>query len=338
MEEQIKELLTRYIKGECTDEEVIFLERWYDLITREKESVRLLNAADEERLVAELWNTIDTKKLKDLHIGDGQQRLDDGHHRRRKMLRHAAVWAGMLVMSGGILIQWNRRLQKAAQRKPPDFTVISTGYQQVRKVLLPDSSIVWLNSATHLWYHPDFATNREVRLSGEAFFQVAQDVANPFVVKAGKTSTRVFGTAFNVSAYPEAGQLRVSLQSGKVGVEYDGNEGKARKILTPGQLLIYDKELGLGQVMQQAPGEMDVWTAGRLLFYETPLKEALAQVEARYGVHIVYDRPLKNQTITARFENTALEKVLEHLSFGWDLHFMRTKDTLHVRQGGAAKR
>jgi ferric-dicitrate binding protein FerR (iron transport regulator) len=140
-----------------------------------------------------------------------------------------------------------------------------------------------------------------------------------------------------VSAYPEAGQLRVSLQSGKIGVEFDGHEGKAEKILIPGQLLIYDKELGSGQVMQQAPGEMDVWTAGRLLFYETPLKEALAQVEARYGVHIVYDRPLKNQTITARFENTALEKVLEHLSFGWDLHFMRTKDTLHVRQGGASE-
>jgi transmembrane sensor len=329
-EEQIRDLLTRYVKGECTDDEVAFLERWYDRLTREKETVRLLSAAEEERLVAKLWNAIAAKEGK-------YPAIDDGHRRRRKMLRYAAVWAGMLVMSGGILLQWNRRWQKGAQRKPLDFTVISTGYQQVRKVLLPDSSIVWLNSATHLSYHPDFSRNREVRLSGEAFFQVAQDVAHPFVVRAGKTSTRVFGTAFNVSAYPEAGQLRVSLQSGKIGVEYDGHEGKAEKILTPGQLLIYDKELGSGQVMQQAPGEMDVWTAGRLLFYETPLKEALAQVEARYGVHIVYDRPLKNQTITARFENTALEKVLEHLSFGWDLHFMRTKDTLHVRQGSGAK-
>jgi len=321
MEEQIRELLARYIKGECTEEEVALLERWYDRITREKESVRLITPAEEERLVMELWKKIENAG------GQGK------HLRRRKMLRYAAVWAGIMVVSGGILIQWNRRLQKASQRKQPDFTTISTGYQQVRKVLLPDSSIVWLNSATHLSYHSDFARNREVLLSGEAFFQVAPDVNHPFVVKAGATFTKVFGTAFNVSAYPEAGQLRVSLQSGKVGVVY----GKAESVLVPGQLLIYDKELQAGQIMQQSPGEMDVWTAGRLLFYETPLKEALAQVEARYGVHIVYDRPLKNQTITARFENTALEKVLEHLSFGWDLHFARTGDSLHVRPGGKIK-
>lgn len=293
------------------------LEKWYDRITGEKESVRLLSSGDEERLVEELWKAVDR----------------GSHQRRRKLLRYAAVWTGLIVVSGGMLIQWNRRLQKASMRKPMDLTAVSTGYQQVRKVLLPDNSVVWLNSATHLSYHPDFTRNREVLLSGEAFFQVTPDVQHPFVVKAGKTSTHVFGTAFNVSAYPEAGQLRVSLQSGRVGVEYDSKKGKTGKVLTPGQLLIYDKEQGSGQVMQQAPGEMDVWTAGRLLFYETPLKEALAQVEARYGVHIVYDRPLKNQTITAKFENTALEKVLEHLSFGWDLHFMRRQDTLHVRQG-----
>ena len=321
MEEQIRELLARYIKGECTDEEVALLERWYDRITREKESVRLISLADEERLVMELWKTIENTEEQEKHL------------RRRKIFRYAAVWAGVVVMSGGILIQWNRRLQKASQRMQPDFTTISTGYQQVRKVLLPDSSIIWLNSATHLSYHSDFVRNREVRLSGEAFFQVAPDVDHPFVVKAGATFTKVFGTAFNVSAYPEAGQLRVSLQSGKVGVAYDGKEGKAERVLVPGQLLIYDKEMRAGQIMQQSPGEMDVWTAGRLLFYETPLKEALAQVEARYGVHIVYDRPLKNQTITARFENTALEKVLEHLSFGWDLHFARKGDSLHVWPG-----
>jgi transmembrane sensor len=317
MEEQIRELLARYIKGECTEEELALLERWYDRITREKESVCLITSVEEERLVMELWKKIEHKESPGKHL------------RRRKMLRHAAVWAGIMVVSGGILVQWNRRLQKSSQRKQPDFTTISTGYQQVRKVLLPDSSIVWLNSATHLSYHPDFARHREVLLSGEAFFLVAPDVDHPFVVKAGATFTKVFGTAFNVSAYPEAGQLRVSLQSGKVGVVY----GRAESILVPGQLLIYDKELQAGQIMQQPPGEMDVWTAGRLLFYETPLKEALAQVEARYGVHIVYDRPLKNQTITARFENTALEKVLEHLSFGWDLHFARRGDSLHVREG-----
>jgi transmembrane sensor len=317
-EQQIRELLARYGRGACTEAEIALLEKWYDQITAEKGSVKMLHPDEEDRLVAKLWRVVDREK-----------------YRRRKMLRVAAVWVGIIVVSGGIWLQWNRRHQKASQSNVPEFITISTGYQQVRKVLLPDSSVVWLNSATHLSYHPDFLAHRIVRLSGEAFFEVAPDVEHPFVVTAGKTSTRVFGTAFNISAYPEAGQLRISLQRGKVGVEYDASNGKSEKVLTPGQLLIYDKAMGAEQIMQQAPGEMDVWTAGRLLFYETPIKEALAQVEARYGVHIVADRPLKDQTITARFDNTALEKVLEHLSFGWDLHFTRTADTLHVRQGKA---
>jgi ferric-dicitrate binding protein FerR (iron transport regulator) len=233
----------------------------------------------------------------------------------------------MIMVSGGIWMQWNRKGFRGAKRSLA-YSTISTGYQQVQKVLLPDSSVVWLNSATRVSFPTDFATNREIRLSGEAFFDVAHDEAHPFVVRAGASSTKVLGTSFNISAYPEAGELRVSLKSGKVAIEYGD---KTQRVLLPGELMIYDKESGSGQVLQEATGDMDVWTAGRMVFYKTPLKEALAQIEARYGLHIIYDHSITNRTITARFENTALEKVLQSLSFGWDLHFARAGDTLHVR-------
>jgi ferric-dicitrate binding protein FerR (iron transport regulator) len=210
----------------------------------------------------------------------------------------------------------------------PRYTAIATGYQQVRRLRLPDSSEVWLNSATHLSIPEDFASNREVRLTGEAFFDVKPDPAHPFVVLAGNVATRVVGTSFNISAYPEAGEMRISLKSGKVGV---GFGDRPQQVLLPGETMIYDKGSGRGTILQQATGEMDVWTEGRLLFYKTPLREALAQIEARYGLRIIYDRTISNRTITARFENTALEKVLQSLSFGWDLHFTRQGDTLHVR-------
>ncbi|HLZ87741.1 MAG TPA: FecR domain-containing protein, partial [Puia sp.] len=283
---------------------------------------RLLSEVEEQRLVQELWDRIAARENPEIGK-DPENRL-----RHRRMLRYAAVWAGMIMFSGGIWMQWNRRGGRSIARKASTYTTIGTAYQQVRKVLLPDSSIVWLNSATHVSFPADFATHREVRLSGEAFFEVASDVHHPFVVIAGNTATHVFGTSFNISAYPEAGELRISLKSGKIGVEY-GN--KTQKVLLPGQLMVYDKESGNGEVLQQAPKEMDVWTAGRMLFYKTPLKEALAQIEARYGVHIIYDHAITDRTITARFDNTALEKVLQSLSFGWDLHFVRNGDTLHVR-------
>lgn len=328
-EEHIRELLARYVKGQCTEQERTLLEKWYGRLSAENKTISLLNAVEEERLVMELWQAISAKEQSDPSGPD--EELTNTRIRRQRIFRYAAIWAGTMLLAGTSWMLWSRRVQKVSQG--PAFISVSTGYQQVQKVLLPDSSIVWLNSATHLYYHPDFINHREVRLIGEAFFQVAPDVAHPFVVTADKASTRVFGTAFNVSAYPEAGELRISLQSGKVRVDYNEKSGKAKTILTPGQLLIYNKETGDEQVMQQSPGEMDVWTSGKLLFYETPLKEALAQVEARYGVHIIYDHVLKNETVTATFDNTALEKVLTQLSFGWDLQFMRDGDTLHVKYG-----
>ena len=315
-EREIRELLARYIKGECTEQEAALVEKWYERVKGERFVVRILSAADEERLVAELWKAIAEK---------------EGGNRSRRVYRTAAIWAGVLVMAGLGLGQWYKRSSRSRQG---EFKELSTGYQQTGKVVLPDSTVVWLNSATHLFYHSDFAEHREVRLSGEAFFQVAPDARHPFIVKAGNASTRVIGTAFNVSAYPEAGELRISLKSGRVGVEYAVGHGKKMWELTPGKLLIFDKETSVCEIVDQAPGEMDVWTGGRLLFYQTPMKEALAQIEARYGIHVIYDNPLKNQTITARFENTALEKVLQYLSFGWELRFTRTRDTLHVFQEG----
>ena len=321
-QESIKELLERYVKGTCTDEEAALLEKWYDRLTLEKDATRLLSEADEQRLVRELWEKIASKERPDPGK-ESQSRM-----RNSRVLRYAAVWAGMLMVSGGIWMQWNRKGIRPGGRRPMAYTSIATRYQQVRKVLLPDSSVVWLNSATHISFPENFVKNREVHLSGEAFFDVRHDAEHPFVVQAGNTSTKVFGTSFNISAYPEAGELRISLKSGKVAIEYGDS---TQRILLPGELMIYDKESGSGQVLQEAMGDMDVWIVGRMVFYKTPLKEALAQIEARYGLHIIYDHSITNRTITARFENTALEKVLQSLSFGWDLHFTRAGDTLHVR-------
>jgi transmembrane sensor len=337
-EEQIRDLLARYIKGECTEHEVFLLETWYERISGE-EVVQLLSPADEERLVRELCKAMvvkegETNKTEEPEAGEEEPEASRGRllsMRRRRVLRHVAVWAGLIVVGCGAWLQWNRHRSGLSMNKAVAFIEISTGYQQVRKVILPDSSVVWLNSATHLSYHPDFTHHREIRLSGEAFFDVADDKKNPFIVKAGQAFTQVLGTSFNISAYPEAGQLRIALKSGRIRVGYGSGSKEPVKLLNPGELLIYDKEAHANEIVRQAPGEMDVWTTGTLLFYQTPLKEALAQIEARYGVHFVYDHPLRTQrTVTARFENTALEKVLAGLSFGWDLRFTRSRDTVHV--------
>ncbi|HEV2479339.1 MAG TPA: FecR domain-containing protein [Puia sp.] len=335
MQEQIRELLARYIQGECTEQEIALLERWFDRVTASGREARILNAADEERLVLELWEAVAAREEQGDEAAEGEAEEEPEAEkaritriRTRRIWRAAAVWIGLIVLGGGAWMQLQRKTTPAGLQKQPAYIEVATGYQQLRKVRLPDSSVVWLNSATHLSFDSDFINHREVRLSGEAFFEVRTDARHPFVVKAGGVSTQVLGTSFNVSAYPEAGEMRVSLKTGKVAVDYGAN---SRQMLVPGQLVVCEKGTGGERVIKQEPAEMDVWTGGRLVFYETPMKEALAQIEARYGIHIIYDRPIKDGNITARVENTVLEKVLARLTFGWDLHFVRKGDTLHVR-------
>lgn len=336
MQEKLEELLARYVKGECTEQEMALLEGWFDRIGVDEDKSRLLNADEEERLVMELWKAIAAREESGSEPAEGESKEEpEAEHgrvrrlHRSRMTRVAAVWIGLLILTGAIWMQLHKTTISVDEKKQPTYIAIATGYQQVRKVRLPDSSVVWLNSATHVSFDSDFINHREVRLSGEAFFEVRTDARHPFVVKAGDVSTQVFGTSFNVSAYAEAGEMRVSLKIGKVAVSYGNN---SRKIMVPGQLLVCEKKSGEERMIKQEAAEMDVWTGGRLVFFQTPLKEALAQIEARYGVHFVYEHPLKNtKTVTARFENTALDKVLEGLAFGWDLRFTRHGDSLQVR-------
>jgi len=334
MQEQIKELLARYIKGECTDQEIDLLEKWFDRVAVDDITGRILDHADEERMVMELRKALAAREgNRETAEGEVEEEPEAGMARVARMRRLriwsiAAAWAGLILAAGGFWLQSSRKSMEPAIKRQHAFVEVVTKYQQVRKVLLPDSSTVWLNSATHLAFDPDFLNNREVHLSGEAFFDVRRDALHPFIVKAGGVSTLVLGTSFNVSAYPEAGEMRVSLKTGKVAVDYGNN---LKQMLAPGQLLVCERGSGDERMIRQEPAEMDVWTGGRLVFYETPMKEALAQIEARYGIHIIYDRPIRDGNITARVENTALEKVLARLKFGWDLHFVLKGDTLHVR-------
>ncbi|MES1249770.1 MAG: FecR domain-containing protein, partial [Chitinophaga rupis] len=190
-EEQIREIIQRYCKGEASLEEIALLEKWYEEVVGKADSGEMnanLSNADEDRLAAALRLVIQPVQRRPFLL--------------RPSWRSAAVWIGLIVLGGWSFIQLSKRYNRSADPQQVAYNEIVTGYEQLRKVILPDSSVVWLNSATHLSVHPDFARHRELRLRGEAFFEVRHDASHPFVVQAGNASTVVFGTAFNISAYP----------------------------------------------------------------------------------------------------------------------------------------
>ena len=90
------------------------------------------------------------------------------------------------------------------------------------KIILPDSSVVWLNSGSSLRYAVNFFENREVDLSGEALFDVTKDSRHPFVVSTSGVKVRVHGTRFNVNSYSKEENILVTLFQGSVSLEAGG--------------------------------------------------------------------------------------------------------------------
>ncbi|MBN2659761.1 MAG: FecR domain-containing protein, partial [Tannerellaceae bacterium] len=107
------------------------------------------------------------------------------------------------------------------------------------KVILPDSSEVWLNNGTTLTYYSAFEKSREVKLTGEAFFSVTKDPDKPFIVYTSDVCTKVYGTKFNINAYPENKDVKIALLEGSVSVFK--NNCKEEKYMIPGQVASYCK-------------------------------------------------------------------------------------------------
>jgi len=99
------------------------------------------------------------------------------------------------------------------------------------KMILPDSTVVWLNNETKLKYASDFSENRLVDLTGEAYFNVKHDPLHPFIVNVGSERIKVLGTKFSVNAYPDDQIIETSLISGSVKFESSPENNKSKSFI-----------------------------------------------------------------------------------------------------------
>src|SRR5690606_1770231 len=106
----------------------------------------------------------------------------------------------------------------------PSYNTFSTPKGSSYRILLPDGTKVWLNTASTIRYPVVFTgSERNVSLSGEAYFEVAPDVSRPFKVEANGSVIKVLGTYFNVSAYADEPRTTTTLVEGAVNVSRNGN-------------------------------------------------------------------------------------------------------------------
>ncbi|UCS95457.1 FecR domain-containing protein [Echinicola marina] len=179
---------------------------------------------------------------------------------------------------------------------------------------LPDGSLVKLNSNSSISFPESFSDSlREVKLIGQAFFDVEHNEELPFVVAAGDLQIKVMGTSFDVNNKPENKAQKVALLSGKVKViTADGMIEQ----LSPLEMVSYRKSDNELVKVKFDPEEVMGWKDGIIKFENTDHKEVFKILEEWYDVKIQVEDNVKFKGgINGRYENEILDNVLKGLSY-----------------------
>jgi transmembrane sensor len=216
------------------------------------------------------------------------------------------------------------------------------------RTLLADGTSVWLNAGSKLFYENDFnGATREVRLEGEAFFDVVKQSDRPFIVHTSGIDIRVIGTAFNVKSYPEDRNVETTLYRGSVEVLRQENSSADAIQLIPNQKLVLPKqaaieEIKLSEEKQSTDKKIPItysivpidstkeesarietaWVYSRLEFEGESLDEVAKKIERWFNVSIeIKDDKAKKLPVVGKFKNESIGEVMAALKEGFPINY-----------------
>lgn len=198
-------------------------------------------------------------------------------------------------------------------RYPTDLSpVLFQSYESLNgksKIILPDSSVVWLNSKSVLCYESKLGNKeRRVSLKGEAFFNVMKDADREFIVDAGGISVHVHGTQFNVEAKQGNDEVTVALISGSVSLE----TAQTHLHIVPGEKAFYSRSKGNIQLGKVDTDTETLWAASQIYLENKSLSELRRYFEKWYGVRVVISPEIsQKQSYSFTITNESLEEILQ---------------------------
>ena len=195
-------------------------------------------------------------------------------------------------------------------------------------LVLPDGTKVWLNAASSLRFPTTFTgKERQVELLGEAYFEVADNKAMPFVVNTNGTVVQVLGTHFNIMAYPDENEIATTLLEGSVQVV----KNSRKQILKPGQVAVV-KQAEEGISISSADVDHAIaWKNGNFVFQHENIKSLMRKVARWYDVEIVYEGGVADQEFGGTFSRSkTLSQLLANLELTKTIHFRMEGRTVVV--------
>ena len=254
----------------------------------------------------------------------------------------AASIAAILSICTYIFYNNQRSAAKDYNTTPQNEVATKAGSRT--NIVLPDGTKVWLNAGSVINYKKDFLSNRQVTLNGEAFFDVAHQDKNPFVVHCSNINIKVLGTAFNVKAYPQDSRVEASLLRGLIELTTD-KDPERKFLLRPNEKITIANQKGSDNnstKKDEAALQKDAYTIGalttnsklkmpeeiawmqeKLVFTGESFKSLAGRMERWYGVEIeITDPKVEELKFTGVFDSLNIVQAIQTLEFSCNNKFL----------------
>lgn len=324
MENSNRELLTKYLNNEVNPQEKKEVETWAKQSGKNLEELRNL-----KQMLDKIDNHLKSKKFnssaawENVYSEIKKQQLTVIQQRKtgieafKWFYKYAAILVTVILLGvSGFYLVFNNM--------PVHSEIFTAENEVLNEYLLPDGSLVTLNSNSKLLYPKQFSgRTREVTVIGEAFFDVEPNPEKPFIINAGKAYVKVLGTSFNVCAYPETEIVEVLVISGKVEVtnKIDDNNDNANQIfLLPGEkAMLFNTNNLLTKEINENLNSIS-WKTRELIFNEMPLNEVIEYIEKVYHINVeLSGTGLNNLLLTAHFEQKSVDFILNVIKITFNL-------------------
>lgn len=235
----------------------------------------------------------------------------------------------LLIVTIGYLFYY----QSGQLSTTPSLTyVVNTGQQNTKLVSLPDGSVVRMGPQSTLTYPQAFTgPERTVKLSGQAFFEVAQNKEQPFQVQTGHMNVTALGTAFEIFNYDTRDEAETVLLNGKVKIDVFPGDKKFEKniFLSPNQKLSISRQNKNAVVEPVDANRYLAWHKDGVIYFEQEtLKNILPRLEQWYGRKITYQGKSPEQfRFTFRIRDESLENILYMMSQSSKITYKNVDET-----------
>ncbi len=318
MDNSHQDQIRRYLEGSLPISEEADLLQW---LRESKENIRQFRAAESE------WMRTSSPSLKArIAVAKARGKARKAIFRTRTIAAVSGIAAAIAIFG---VLSLTSRTQGGVNISPDSSQAfcINVPLSSTSEITLPDGTKVVLNSGSSLNYDRRFnKKNRDIYLSGEAYFDVVHNESLPFVVHTGKCDLTVLGTRFDVYAYEDEDVAYAALMEGSLKMD----AGSATILISPDEVVSYD-----GSSITKTITETDQylsWIGGEIRYDEIGLSEFLHRISRLYDIPVSYSGSgLDSRKFRAAFtKKDSLGQVLEAVSNLLPIKATKTGDGYEV--------